>query len=78
MAPEQGVAWFLCKALDRGLQCVAAAVPRWELNAFDDTEGTCLHFAASHQLPDAALAPQVEMRTIAMIVLMMSIVIIIE
>ena len=51
-----GVAWFLSKALDRGLQCVPCCVPRWELNASDAVEGTCLHFATSRELPDAALA----------------------
>lgn len=56
MGPEGNVAWFLSKALSRGLNCVVSPVPRWELNAFDSVEGTCLHFAITRELPNAALA----------------------
>ncbi|CAK9071664.1 Ankyrin-3 [Durusdinium trenchii] len=56
MGPTGNVAWFLSKALNTGLCCVVAPVPRFELNAFDPVEGTCLHFATSQELPSAALA----------------------
>ncbi|CAE7763718.1 ANK3 [Symbiodinium sp. CCMP2592] len=54
--PGGNVAWYLTRALDRGLSCVVSPLPRFELNAVDTTEGTALHFACSRELGNAALA----------------------
>mmetsp|Transcript_55099 Transcript_55099/g.129343 ORF Transcript_55099/g.129343 Transcript_55099/m.129343 type:complete len:412 (-) Transcript_55099:30-1265(-) len=54
--PGGNVAWYLTRALDRGLSCVVSPLPRFELNAVDATEGTALHFACSRELGNAALA----------------------
>ncbi|CAE7304188.1 ANK3, partial [Symbiodinium pilosum] len=55
-APGGNVAWYLSKALERGLSCVVSPLPRFELNAVDPAEGTALHFACSRELGNAALA----------------------
>lgn len=54
--PGGNVAWYLTRALGRGLSCVVSPLPRFELNAVDATEGTALHFACSRELGNAALA----------------------